>query len=125
MAEGVWGGALFVFSGSRDAAVTEVFGRVGSIAAVTFAMILLGGVLVLDALASRLSRGVRLLSVVIFAFAASVMGVLAIASLTTYPGIGLLLAFGWVLTVPVGLEIRRASSFRNRENNFGEENRGG
>jgi hypothetical protein len=114
MAEVAWGGALLVFSGTRDAAATEVFGRVGSIAIVAFAMILLAIVMVLAVLASRTSRRIRIFSVVIFAVTAAIVGVIAITSLMNVLGIGLLLAFGWILTVPVGLEVRRASSPRNR-----------
>jgi hypothetical protein len=66
MAQVAWGGALLVLSGTQDAAEAEVFGGVGSVAIVGFAMVLLAIDVVFAVLASRLCRRVRIFGVVIF-----------------------------------------------------------
>jgi hypothetical protein len=110
MAEVALGTTLLVLSGSQDPATTAVFGRVGSVVAVVAAMALLAATMVLAMLAPRLPRGVLVSGLTVFSFVIAFVGVLAVASLMTALGVGFLLAFSWILTCPVALEVRRASA---------------
>jgi hypothetical protein len=114
MAEVALGGTLLVMSGGQDPATTAVFGRVGSVVAVAAAMAVLAATMALAVLAPRLPRGVLVSGLTVFSFVIAFVGVLSIASLMTAMGVGLLLAFSWILTIPVALEIRRASSPQRR-----------
>jgi hypothetical protein len=114
MAEVELGTTLLVFSGRQDPATTAAFGRVGSVVAVAVAMALLAVTMVLAVLARRMPRIVLVSGLAIFAFALAFVGLFAIESLMTALSVGFLLALGWVLTLPVALEVRRASAPQSR-----------
>jgi hypothetical protein len=48
--------------------------------------------------------------VAIFSFASAAVGAMAIALVMTEPGVGFLVVVGWILTIPITLEIWRASA---------------
>lgn len=72
-------------------------------------MVALAIVMLILVVADRLSRSVLVATVVVFTLVSACVGVLAIATLTTDPGNGFLLGFGWVLTFPAGLNVRQVS----------------
>lgn len=116
MTEAAWGASVLVLAGSRDAAVAEAFGRSATIATVACGMSFLGIALILVTRTRRRSRRSQLFSVIIFFTGMAAMGSLAIASLMTYPGLGLLLTFGWILTFPVGLAVQRSQPRKSKPN---------
>lgn len=110
MAEIALGTALLIWSTSPSATARTVFGPGVSIAAVTTAMVALAAGMLVLVLAPRLGRKVLLATVSIVSLVAAWVGVIAVTTLLTEPGIGLLLGFGWVLTMPVTLAITRAGA---------------
>jgi hypothetical protein len=109
MGEILLGGTLFIWSTSRSAAEPAVFGPGGAFAVVAIAVVLLAVAMTVILLAARLSRTVLLTTVVVVSLVGACVGVIAITTLLTEPGIGILLGFGWVLTIPVILAITRGS----------------
>jgi hypothetical protein len=107
------GTTLLVLSGDSDTTTAAVFGHTGSVIAVVVAMALLAATMVLALLAPRLPRALLVSGVAVFSLAIAAVGAMAIALLMTEPGVGFLLAFGWILTIPVALEVRRTSAPRN------------
>lgn len=103
------GGTLLVWSTSPSAAESAAFGPDGSIAVVATAMVLLAIVMLIVVLAPRLGRKVLMATVAVVSLASACVGVIAITTLLTDPGLGFLLVWGWVLTIPVILAITRAS----------------
>jgi hypothetical protein len=63
-------------------------------------------------LTPRLPRAVLVSGVAIFSFAIATLGALAIALVMAEPGVGFLVVFGWILTIPIALELWRASAPR-------------
>jgi hypothetical protein len=114
MAEVAMGTTLLVWSGSPATADHAVFGSGGSIGVVATAMVLLALAMLVIVLAPRLGRNVLLAAVTVVSLAVACVGVIAFATLLAEPGIGFLLGFGWVLTIPVALAIRRASTRPSR-----------
>ncbi len=109
MAEVVMGTALLVWSSSFSAGSHAVFGPGGSIGVVVTAMVLLAVAMVVIMLGPRTSRKISLTAVAMVSLAGAGVGVIAVATLLTDPGIGFLLGFGWTLTIPVTLAITRGS----------------
>ncbi len=103
------GTALLVWSSSSAAVSRAVFGSGGSIGVVVTAMVLLAGAMVVIVLGPRIGRKVSLTAVAMVSLAGGGVGVIAVATLLTDPGIGFLLGFGWALTIPVTLAITRGS----------------
>jgi hypothetical protein len=124
-AEVVLGTSWLAVSSSQDATMTAVFGKATSVVAVVVTMVLLAVTMVLATLAPKLPRAVLVFGVAIFSLAIAVVGVIAMGMLTTNPGIGFFLAIGWVLTIPIALEVRRASSPRSGAIKLRKQNRDG
>jgi hypothetical protein len=114
MAEVLLGTALLVWSGSLVAAGRAVFGPAGSVGVVVIAMVLLAVAMVVIFLAPRLDRRMVVAGVAAVSLAVACVGVMAIATVLTDPGIGFLLGFGWVLTMPVALAMTRAGASPSR-----------
>ncbi|MDT7728755.1 MAG: hypothetical protein QOI21_5331 [Actinomycetota bacterium] len=112
MAEVALGTTQLVLSGSSDPTITSAFGQTGSVITVMVAMALLAVTMVLALLAPRLPRAVLVSGVAIFSFAIAAVGAIAIALVMTEPGVGFLVVVGWILTIPIALEIWRASAPR-------------
>lgn len=104
-AEIFMGGSVRIWSTSPERAV---FGPGGSIAVVATVMVLLAVAMLVIVLAPRLGRKVLLAAVVAVSLASACLGVIAYAMLLTEPGIGLLLLYGWGMTIPVALAVIRA-----------------
>ncbi|MGH3696541.1 MAG: hypothetical protein ACRDRX_21545 [Pseudonocardiaceae bacterium] len=109
MAEVVMGTALLVWSSSSSAGNRAVFGPGGSIGIVVTAMVLLAVAMVVIGSMPRPGRKVSLTAVAMVSLAGAGVGVIAVATLFTDPGIGFLLGFGWALTIPVTLAITRGN----------------
>lgn len=107
MAEVLFGTTLLVWSGSPAAADRAVFGRTGSTVAVVAAMVVLVVAMAFVGRAARLSKSTVVTGLALCWLTIGCVGVVAIALLTTEPGIGFLPALGWVLSIPVLLQIRR------------------
>lgn len=114
MAEVAMGGTLLVWSTSPSAAERAVFGPGGSNTAVASAMVLIAVGMLVIMLAARLGRTVLMATVAVVSLASACVGVIAITTLLTDPGLGFLLMWGWVLTIPVTLTITRASALPGR-----------
>ena len=99
--------AVLVLSGGQAAAERAPFGRAGSSAVLIAGMIVLAFAMVVLVLARRLDRTVRLVAVAVTFLALAAVGAVAIGLLVGEPGAGFLLAFAWVLAVPVPLQITR------------------
>lgn len=102
--------ALLVWSSSSSAAGRAVFGPSASMGIVVTAMVLLAVAMLMIVLAPRPGRQVLFMAVATVSLASAGVGVVAIATLLTDPGIGFLLGFGWALTIPVTVAITRSSS---------------
>jgi hypothetical protein len=63
-----------------------------------------------ERLATRVGRSLRQVAVAVTFLALAGLGVVAICLLAGAPGAGFLLAFAWVLAVPVPLQISRTLS---------------
>lgn len=101
--------ALLVWSSSTSAGERAVFGPGASLGIVVTTMALLAAAMMVIVLAPRPGRKVRFTAVAMVSLASAGVGVIAIATLLTDPGIGFLLGFGWALTIPVTLAITRDS----------------
>jgi hypothetical protein len=101
---------ILVLSGGEQAASQAPFGRGGSIAVLTAGVgVLLAAMLVL-AIGDRAGRPLRQVTVALTFLALAGVAVIAIGLLASEPGTGFLLAFGWVLAVPVPLQITRTAT---------------
>lgn len=110
LAEIAMGTALVIWSTSRPPAVRTVFGPGISTIAVATAMVSLAAAILVVVLGPRLGRKVSLITAPVVSLTAGLVGVIAITMLFTEPGVGFLLGFGWVLTMPVTAAITRASA---------------
>lgn len=108
------GTGILVLAGGEEAAADAPFGRGGSITVIAIAMVVLTGAMLVVAMAGRASRALRQTAVALTFLALAGVGVIAIGLLAGEPGIGFLLAFGWVLAVPVPLQITRTAPDHNR-----------
>lgn len=102
------GGSVYIWSINPGAAERAVLGPGGSIAVVATAMVLLAAAMPVIVLAPRLGRKVLLAAVVAVSLASACVGVIAYATLLTESGMGLLLLYGWGLTIPVAVAVSRA-----------------
>jgi hypothetical protein len=109
MAEVALGSVVLIWSDSPGSAAQAVLGRGGSIGITLIGMVALAAAMLILLVAERLSRSLLLATVVVFTLVSACVGVLAIATFATDPGVGFLLSFGWVLTFPVGLNVRRTN----------------
>lgn len=114
MAVIAFAGGILVLAGGEWVASQAPFGRGGSIAVLTAGVGVLLAAMVVLAMGGRASRALRQVTVAVTYLALAGVGVIAIGLLAGEPGTGFLLAFGWVLAMPVPLQITRTATDHHR-----------
>ena len=115
MAEVLLGTAILIWSGSTTVGGRAAFGPGGSLAVVAIAMVLVAVFMGVVAFGHMLNRPTLLVGVVVVSLTTAGLGVVALAAMVDDAGIGILLIFGWILTMPVTLGVTRAHAVRRRE----------
>lgn len=116
MAEVALGGVLLVWLNHPDSAARAAFGAVGSAAALIWGMAMTAAAMAVLVLGNRLRRTIVITLVAITSLALAGVGVLAIVTVATDPGLTVLLALGWVLATLLTVAITRASAQPTNQN---------
>jgi hypothetical protein len=110
MAEVALAGVLLVWLNHPDSAARAAFGADGSKAVLVSGMAMTAVAMAVLVLGNRLRRTIVITTVAITSLALAGVGVLAIATLSTDPGLTVLLALGWIFATLLTLAITRAGA---------------
>jgi hypothetical protein len=110
MAEMALAGVLLVWLNHPDSVARAAFGAVGSTAALVSGMVMTAVAMAVLLLGNRLRRTVVITTVAITSLVLAGVGVLAIATLATDPGLTVLLALGWIFAILLTLAVTRAGA---------------
>jgi hypothetical protein len=110
MAEVALAGVLLVWLNHPESAARAAFGAVGSEAVLVSGMVMTAVATAVLVLGNRVRRTVVITTVASTSLALAGVGVLAIASLSTDPGLTVLLTLGWIFAILLTLAITRAAT---------------